>query len=285
MSRPIGKKEKGGFDMPQLETPSGTLHYDLCDVVPPWIGQPETIIFHHGIAADMQLWAGWMPTLAPRFRLVRFDLRGFGTSVRPPHDFPWSFDVLVDDLLHIADHVQAERFHLLGESIGGTVAIACALKAPRRVQTLTLSNAAARGGLVGNVTSWREIVARSGQDGWAAQMMQWRFYPDALEPEVRAWYTELHRTCSLDATFALADLLLATDLTPRLSEIQIPALLLAPDASPFIPPQAMLALRDSLPQAELQIFAHSKHGLPLSHARPCAEAFSAFLQRTGMLHT
>ncbi len=265
--------------MPTIETPTGLLHYAVCDIVPDWIESPETIIFHHGIAANTHIWANWLPVLATRYRLVRFDMRGFGQSVVPADDFDWSYDVLIDDLLAVAQAAGAARFHLVGESIGGTAALAFALQVPHKVLSLCLSNAAARGGLVSNVKGWREIVEQGGQAAWARQMMQWRFHPDALTPGLHAWYTRVHESCSMDATFALADLLLASDLTPRLNEIKVPTLLLAPEASPFIPLDIMASMRAAIPGAELQVFAHSKHGLPLSHGRECAQVLQEFLQR------
>ena len=265
--------------MPFAETKTGRLHYHLCDVVPSWVPHPQTIVFHHGIAAGVDIWANWLPLLALRYRLVRFDMRGFGESVRPPAGFKWSFDVLCDDLLTVADAARAERFHLIGESIGGTAAIAAALKHPQRISSLVLSNAAARGGLVSNVTGWRELIARDGQPGWARELMRSRFHLGALPAQIEAWYRRLHETCSMDATLALADLLLASDLTPRLTEIRVPTLLLSPDGSPFIPPEVMMAMRNQIADAELQVFAHAKHGLPLSHGPVCAQAVKDFLER------
>ncbi len=266
--------------MPTVQTPTGALHYSICDIVPDWIENPQTILFHHGIGANSHIWADWLPVLATRYRLVRFDMRGFGLSDVPAKDFKWSFDALIDDLLAFAQAASTTRFHLVGESIGGTAALAFALKASEKLLSLCLSNAAARGGLVSNVKSWREIVERGGQAAWARQMMQWRFHPNALTPELHAWYTRVHETCSMDATVGLADLLLASDLTLRLQEIKVPTLLLAPEASPFIPLEIMASMRAAIPGAELQVFANSKHGLPLSHARECAQVLRDFLQRT-----
>jgi pimeloyl-ACP methyl ester carboxylesterase len=265
--------------VPLIETGSGALYYDLCDVVPAWVEHPQTIVFHHGIAACTHIWAEWLPVLATRYRLLRFDMRGFGQSAQPPRDHRWSFEGLVDDLLKVADAAGARRFHLVGESIGGTVAIACALAAPDRLLSLTLSNAAARGGLVANVKGWRDVLAQEGQQGWARRLMESRFHPGALTPGLHAWYLKLHETCSMDATLGLADLLLGADLTPRLGEISLPTLILSPQSSPFIPVEAMAALRAAIPGAELQVFAHSRHGLPLSHGRACAETLAAFLER------
>jgi len=265
--------------MPNVDTKSGQLYYEVCDVVAPWVMQPQTIIFHHGVGANLHVWAPWIPVLASRYRIVRFDMRGFGRSVQPAPGFPWSFDVLIDDLLRIADAESLDRFHLVGESIGGTAAIACALRTPQRLHSLTLSNAAARGGLVSNVKGWRNIVAEAGQSAWARQMMQWRFHRDALPLEIYSWYLAVHESCSIDASFGLADLLLATDLTARLGEIRMPTLLLSPDASPFIPAQAMAGMHALIVGSELQVFAHSKHGLPLSHGEVCARVLLEFLER------
>jgi len=265
--------------MPMIETASGALFYDLCDVVPAWVENPQTIVFHHGIAANTHIWAEWLPVLATRYRLVRFDMRGFGKSAQPPRDFRWSFAGLVEDLLRVVDAARAQRFHLVGESIGGTVALACALSAPNGLLSLTLSNAAARGGLVANVKGWREIVAQEGQSGWAKRLMESRFHPGALDPELHTWYLRVHETCSMDATLGLADLLVGADLTPRLGEITVPTLLLSPQSSPFIPLEVMASMRAAIPGAELQVFAHSRHGLPLSHGRVCAETLAGFLVR------
>jgi pimeloyl-ACP methyl ester carboxylesterase len=262
-----------------IETGSGALYYDLCDLVPAWIDNPQTIVFHHGIAANTHIWAEWLPVLATRYRLVRFDMRGFGKSHQPSREFRWSFDGLVDDLLKVADAAGVERFHLVGESIGGTVALACALAVPHRLRTLTLSNAAARGGLVANVKGWREVLAQEGQTGWARQLMASRFHPDVLDPKLYGWYLRVHETCSMDATLGVADLLLGADLTPRLGEIELPTLLLSPQSSPFISLEVMAAMRAAIPDAEMQVFAYSKHGLPLSHGRACAESLAAFLAR------
>lgn len=258
---------------------SSGIHYAICDVVPEWLHSPPTLIFHHGIGANLHIFARWLPVLALHFRLVRFDMRGFGESIVPPPDHRWDFDQLVADTLSVADAAGAQRFHLIGESIGGTSALACALHAPERVLSLCLSNAAARGGLVSNVKGWREIVAQSGQRAWADQMMRWRFHPNAIPAELQAWFHHVHATCSMDATYGLADLLLNSDLTPRLKDIKAPVLLLAPEASPFIPLEVMASMRTELPDAELQVFAHSKHGLPLSHGEQCAMALRDFLRR------
>lgn len=206
-------------------------------------------------------------------------MRGFGSSSLSHGKFRWSFDLLAQDVLAVADAAEARSFHLVGESIGGTAAIAVALGASNRVLSLALSNAAARGDRINNARSWRSIVAQEGQAVWARKMMDWRFHHGALRPEIYSWYLQVHETCSIDTTLSLVDLLLESDFTQQLPGIAVPVLLMCPDASPFIPVELMMAMLGKLPGAEMRVFAHSKHGLPLSHGAVCAQVLEQFLVR------
>lgn len=80
--------------MPTLERPEGNIHYDFCDIVPPWVEPRETILFLHGLAIDSDIWITWLPTLADRYQIVRMDLRGFGRSFVPAQGEPWSIDAV-----------------------------------------------------------------------------------------------------------------------------------------------------------------------------------------------
>src|SRR5512144_2756656 len=120
--------------MPLATTRQGSLHYEIVDqVVASSRPLREAILFHHGIGASAGIWTGWFPALADAHRLVSFDMRGYGRSHIPAADFAWSLDLMVDDLFSVADAAGLRRFHLVGESIGGTVALAAALAQPQRI--------------------------------------------------------------------------------------------------------------------------------------------------------
>jgi len=135
--------------MPNLSVPDCTLHYDIVDLTLPWIDAPETILFHHGLGATSGTWAAWLPILADRYRLVRFDMRGHGRSAHPPPDAALSLEILADDVFAVADAVGAREFHLVGESIGGTIALLAAI---RRRQPLRQSGG--RSFLSPNLVEW-----------------------------------------------------------------------------------------------------------------------------------
>src|SRR4051812_48147383 len=97
-------------------SPGMTMHYRLDDFTDPWT-TPETIVLLHGTAESGAAWYRWVPTLARRFRVVRPDMRGFGESTPMPRDFPWTLDLVIDDVLRLVDSLGARRFHLVGAKL------------------------------------------------------------------------------------------------------------------------------------------------------------------------
>jgi pimeloyl-ACP methyl ester carboxylesterase len=266
--------------MPFVDRPGCRLGYHVIDATPPWVKNPPTIIFHHGVSTTAALWSDWVPVLCDAYRLVLFDTRGFGRSTPLDEALPWSFELMVGDILAIAEAEGLQRFHLVGESAGGTAALAAAVAHPGRLLSLTVSNAAHRGSAVRNVRGlWSERIAAAGQADWATQMMEWRFFPGALTEAKYRWFHDQQAECSAAATLGLADLLLRSDLSAAVGGITVPTLILHPDSSPFIPVEIAADLHARVPGAELQVFPHAKHGLPLSHGRDCAAVLRDFLER------
>ena len=265
--------------MATVEREGGSLYYEVHDLTPPWLGEPETIVFHHGVGTDAGIWSAWLPVLASRYRLVRFDMRGFGRSHVPGPGFEWSFDLLAGDVLAVAKAASAERFHLVGESLGGTVAMALAARQPGVLRSLTTCSASHRGGSIQRVQHWRAFIAQNGVEAWSREMMALRFAKGAVAADVAEWFHRTQSACSADSVLDLADLLIGTDLSPELPAISCPTLLLAPDASPFVPLALPVEIRERIPGAELMVFPGARHGLACSHGRACAEALRDFLAR------
>lgn len=82
-----------------------------------------------------------LPALARRFRVVLPDQPGFGGSYRPAEadlDERSITQITVDALFQALDELGIERFHLLGNSLGGAAALAMAQTRPDRVAGLVL---------------------------------------------------------------------------------------------------------------------------------------------------
>ena len=264
--------------MPYVSAGGAAIHYELMDQRLPWrrTSSEDVIVFHHGLGACGDVWRGWEQPLAERFRLLRLDMRGHGKSPAPP-DYAWSIDALVDDLEAVVAHAGLERFHLAGESIGGTAVLRYAARHPARVVTLTVSNGAHRGAGIQNLDPWKQIIADGGMQAWSAHMMTMRFHAGAIDDHQWRWYEAQQASCDARCVLPAAAALVAADLTPDLDRITMPTLLLHPDGSPFIPVGVMGELNERLPDSRLRVVEHAKHGLPFSHARQCSEALAALI--------
>lgn len=263
--------------MPYAQTADGKIHYEVIEHAAPWVEEPETVVFHHGIGASAGIWARWLPELVDRYRVVLFDMRGYGRSHIPPAGAKWTLDLLVEDLLAVGRAAGADRLHLVGESIGGTIALCAALRHPGLARTLTISNGADRGAPLQKVHEWQRQLDQQGIKAWSEQFMRDRFYDGALGEKEYAWYARQQEAWTRDAILGALGVLVGTDLRSELPRLSIPVLLMHGDSSPFIPVSVMADMHRALPDSRLQVFAGAKHGLPFSHARECAQKLRAFL--------
>ena len=264
--------------MPSLAVAGGQLDYELIDMTPPWLREPQAVLFHHGIGTDMGIWASWLPALAAQFRLVRFSMRGFGGSSLPAADFAWTLDSFSDDLIALADAAGIERFHLIAESFGGTVSLNTALARPERVNSLTLLSTPHRGASVRPVAAWPALTASAaGMRQWNQEMMIGRFTDTSLAPAARRWFQGVQEETSPEVLRQLAGLISRTDLTPLLSRLHVPALLMSGDASPYVGLEQVALLHKLLPASRVQIFPAARHGIAFSHPAQCVRAFTCFV--------
>ncbi len=261
--------------MALADTRHGSLHYKVIDHVAPWNERRETILFHHGIGGCAAMWSGWLPYLIDRYRIVMWDMRGSGRSV--VSGFPWSLDLLVSDVFAVADAADVAQFHLVGESIGGTVALAATLAKPQRVSTLTVSNGAHLGASIQRVEIWQRQFDDGGVKAWSDAFMADRFHDGELEPARRAWFAAQQEKWTQESVLSALGVLIGADLTPKLGAIRCPTLLLHPDGSPFIPVPVMAELHRLLPTSRLNVIGPARHGLPFSHDHRCAELLRSFL--------
>jgi pimeloyl-ACP methyl ester carboxylesterase len=257
--------------MSSAQTAHGALHYDLVDVPAPWNRTGKPVLFHHGIGSSSLLWRGWFPALIDRYPVAAFDMRGCGRSSRPDEKFKWSMEQVVEDMFAVADAARFRRFHIVGESMGGTVVMAAAIARPERIASVTVSNGAHLGSSIQRVQIWQKWLDEGGEAGWSREFMPDRFHPGAVNPARAAWYEREQARWPRDSILHVARRAgrRRSHAAARV-KLKCPVLLLHPDGSPFIPVPVMAELHRLLPTSQLHVFGHSRHGLPFSHARECS---------------
>lgn len=105
------------------------------------LGAGEPLIMLHGFTLDMRMWDDQFEPFAAHYRVVRYDLRGFGKS-SVPDGKPYTH---ADDLAALLDHLRIERAHVMGLSMGGAIALDFACLHPHRLNALLLADAAMGG--------------------------------------------------------------------------------------------------------------------------------------------
>ena len=98
----------------------------------------EPIILVHGWGASKDGWFVQVGALSKYFKVIIFDNRGAGKSSRP--NYPYTMDMYADDINGLLEFLNIQRTHLLGESLGGMIALNFIAKYPERVNKFILIN-------------------------------------------------------------------------------------------------------------------------------------------------
>src|SRR5260370_4290276 len=206
----------GAIDMP---TTAGGIHYVTYDLRAPWVTPGLPVIFHHGIGTNLDIWAEWVAVIAVLHTMVRFDKRGFGQSAIQREHHNWSMDEMVRDLWDIADKAGGGKVHLVGESIGGTIALAAAVARPERVASVTISNSTFKGAGVRQLQYWKDEFAEGGAAGWGARLMVHRLVPGVGDPQA---FAREQATTRPHVALGLGSLLAAADLPEGMQALDLP---------------------------------------------------------------
>jgi pimeloyl-ACP methyl ester carboxylesterase len=104
-----------------------------------YIGTGAPLVFIHGAFADARMWDPQWRYFATNFHVLRYDLRGHGRTGTSSLD-RYTIETFADDLVSLLDSLDISSPILCGQSFGGSIAQAFAVRFPRRVRALVLSS-------------------------------------------------------------------------------------------------------------------------------------------------
>jgi 2-hydroxymuconate-semialdehyde hydrolase len=108
------------------------------------IGQGEPVLLIHGSGPGVSAWANWrlnIPALAERLRVLAPDMVGFGFTERP-EGIQYNMDTWIKHAIDFLDALGIEKAHIVGNSFGGALALALAIRNPNRVNKIVLMGSA-----------------------------------------------------------------------------------------------------------------------------------------------
>lgn len=120
-------------------------------------GQGEPLLMLQGWGMDITGWQYILEPLSQVFKVIILDNRGTGRSEVTPGKY--TTRLLADDTAVLLDHLQIDKAHVLGWSMGGMIAQELALAYPQKVNRLILSATSAKVTAKSSFIAWSHIEA------------------------------------------------------------------------------------------------------------------------------
>lgn len=245
------------------------------------------VMLSHSLAQDLDMWKPQVRALASRYRVLRYDTRGHGGTEPPTSSF--TLEDLADDVASILASLAISRVHFVGLSMGGMIGQTLALKYPRLLDKLVLSNTLSAYGPE-SMPMWQgRIDAASGPDG----------IEPLVEPTVARWFTEpfrsrhgeviewvrgLIRRTSPEGFIACCRALMKLNLTAQLSAIQTPTLIIAGRQDPTTTVAGAEIIAAGIPQAKLEVIENAAHLSNIEQPRVFEGLLLEFLAQESTAH-
>jgi len=253
-------------------------------------GRGFPLVLLHGLGASSFSWRENIGPWSRHYRVLAPDLPGHGRT--PPQAVPdFHLETLTRELLGLIDYYDLPRAALVGNSLGGSLALLLAREAPERFPALVLLAPAAtlarlprlfyplRLPLVG----WA-IAALLGPRTVRLALHQSYYRKEFVTPEVVAGYAVTFRT--LANRLALRRLVCQIDRWPKyrvetlLGQIKQPVCLIWGEQDRILPPDQAWWLKKRLPQAELHLLPDIGHAPQEEAPEVVNEIIIAFLAQS-----
>lgn len=249
-------------------------------------GAGRTVLLIHGSGPGVSAYANWrflIPVLAERFHVLAPDVLGFGTSARPER-VTYDLALWVNHLIAFLKAMNVQSCSIVGNSMGGALALALAIERPDLVDRLVLMGSAglsfpltegldAVWGYEPSEPAMRELIARYfAYDATIAtdELVRLRYEASCLPG-----YQESYRTM-FPAPRQSGIERLASD-SAAISAIERPVLLVHGRDDRVIPLAVSERLLRLLPDADLHVFGRCGHWTQIERKAEFNELTSRFL--------
>lgn len=147
-------------------------------------GEGELVVLVNGLGVQRGVWREVVDALAPRYRVLSYELRGYGGTA-PSMRF--TIADLAADLNALLDALDFGPAHLVGHSQGGFIALEAALARPDRFVSLVVAGSASYTDEYGRrvLDHWRETLLERGQKAFFRTLFLWQYSPDYFNDRTR----------------------------------------------------------------------------------------------------
>lgn len=258
--------------MDWIETNGVVLRYELSGV-----GHVPLLLIHE-LGGSLEFWDPVLPAFQQAFRVLRYDLRGFGMSEKVKI---LRLDDMLGDIVGLLDALAiTEPCHVVGPALGAGIALAFAGQYPARVRRLAVSSPATGVPPERRAQSLQraELVERGGMRPAVEQSLA-RSYPERFRGDRQRFEHYRRRWLANDPEgfAAINRMLTEMDLTGHYGRITCPTLVIGCTYDTIRPPHEVEALARHIPGARY-IETASGHFMPHQTPDLFLETVLPFLQ-------
>jgi pimeloyl-ACP methyl ester carboxylesterase len=250
-----------------LPVSGGRLYYEVTGEGPP------LVLIHAGVA-NLRQWDPQVPAFAERYRVIRYDTRGWGQSESEHVEFTNR-----DDLAAVLDHFGAPSARILATSRSGSIALDFTVTHPDRVDALIVV-AGGVGGFDANLPAEQRVAAealeKASEEAWNAKDwvrladLETRYWVDGpgqptdrVDPDLRAtvhsWILTTYQAEKEEAIPQPLDPPAAS----RLAEVTMPLMVVIGDLDDTHTNAACRFLAESVPGSRFEIMRGAAHMMNL----------------------
>jgi 4,5:9,10-diseco-3-hydroxy-5,9,17-trioxoandrosta-1(10),2-diene-4-oate hydrolase len=258
------------------------------------VGSGDPVVLIHGAGPGAFGWGNFFrcaPALSENFRLIIPDLPGFGESGKPA-DVSDPLKAYAAPTRGLLEHLEIERAHFVGNSMGGGTCLRIALDDPDCVDRLVVMGSVGfePGFIVPEPTQGVAMITRYYTDPSVESMRELAealvFDGSIVSDElVRQRFEYATSPANIDAGSALSDSLRRPetrrkmDLASELYQISARTLLMWGRDDRFVPLDSALGLLKRLPDGRLHVISNCGHSVQLEFPEEFAQVVTGFLQQ------
>jgi len=237
-------------------------------------GAGEPVVLIHGFSATLEMWDPIRAELAKRYRVIALDCRGHGRSGKPHEPVAYGIE-MVNDVVRLLDHLHIQRAHVVGYSMGGSIALKLLETHPDRLRSVA---SGASAGFRPGEELWDSVLVKRLVAGEPLSQAMIESAPPGTpvpSPEQRAMMSRMDSVQDSRALGAqrLGNPGLYVDYA-RFKNSRVPVLLLVGANDD---PDRFAAIRRALPRATFVVIPNAGHG-SAPYRPEFVQALEAFLK-------
>ncbi len=245
-------------------------------------GDGPWVVMSHSLACSLRMWDGQAKTLASRYKVLRFDTRGHGSSDAPATAY--TLEQMADDVKALLDTVGVKDPHFVGLSMGGMIGMTFALKYPGVLRSLVLCDTTSRYPAEARGV-WADRIKLATEQGMAP----------LVQPTLKRWFTEPFLERGGAEVDKVAQMIRGTpamgyvgcchaipmiDVTSRLAEINCPIQVIVGEQDAGTPVAMAQEIHHAAPNSELVIIPNASHLSNIEQPEAFDKAMMGFLARS-----